>query len=142
MANTFVKIEYSQPIGVTQEANVLCINFSNAYNRYIGTSIIVSRKVEQSTFRKFLRLKNKWKIETLFSSSGTDIISNSAYQNIIELGLMAVPWIIREMKKSDEHWFYALEKITGENPIKEENIGKIDEMKNDWINWASKYELK
>lgn len=142
MTNTFTKIEYSQPIGVTQEANVLCINFSNAYNRYIGTSIIVSRKVEQTTFRKFVKLKNKWKYETLFSSSGTEIISNSAYQNIIDIGFMAVPWIIREMKKSDEHWFYALEKITGENPIKEGNIGKIDEMKKDWINWASKFESK
>ena len=137
MRTTFVNIEYTQPIGVTQEANILHINFSNAFNNYIGTSITVSRKFENMNFRKFLELKDKWKSETLFTSSGSAIISNAAYQNIIGLGIMAVPWIIREMKKNDDHWFYALEKITGENPIKIEHIGKIDAMKQDWINWAS-----
>lgn len=142
MTNRFANIEYAQPMGVTQEANILHINLSNAYNRYIGTSVLVSKHIQETNFRIFLRLKEKWKVETLYTSSGTEIISNSAYRKIIDIGLMAVPWIIRELKKSDDHWFYALEKITGENPIKEQNIGKIKEMKNDWINWADKFESK
>jgi hypothetical protein len=138
MSNRITNIEYVQPFGVTREANILNINFSNAMTSYVGNSIFLSKKVEAQKFRQFLNLKNKWKSDILFVSSGSIIISNSAYKDIIGFGPIAVPWIIRELKKNNDHWFYALEKITGENPIKEENIGRVDEMRNDWIDWASK----
>ncbi|MBI9039083.1 MAG: hypothetical protein JEY97_13190 [Bacteroidales bacterium] len=138
MNSTFVKTEYVQPIGVTAEANTLSINFSNAMNIYIGTSVFVLKKLQEQEFRKFLRLKDRWKSDTLFVSSSTVMISNSAYKEIISLGSLAIPWIIRELQKANDHWFFALEKITGENPIKTENIGKVEKMKEDWIEWASK----
>lgn len=138
MNTKFANIEYVQPFGVTSEANTLNLNFSNAMNSFVGNSIFLSKKVEAQKFREFLTLKNKWKEEVLFFSSGSKIISNSAYIDIIGFGPIAVPWIIRELKRNKDHWFYALEKITGENPIKEENIGRIDEMRNDWIDWALK----
>lgn len=137
MDNTFIKTEYTQPIGVTEEANVLNLNYSNAVNIYIGHSLFISKKLEEKEFRRFLSLKNQWKDETLFVSSGTVLISNSAYREIISLGSAAIPWIIREMKKNNDHWFYALEKITGVNPIKKKNIGVVENMKKDWIDWAS-----
>ena len=137
MSTKLTNIEYVQPFGVTSEANTLNMNFSNAINLYVGNSIFLSKKVETQKFRQFLSLKNKWKEEILFVSSGSKIISNSAYRDIIDFGPIAVPWIIRELKKNNDHWFYALEKITGENPIKEENIGRVEEMRNDWIDWAS-----
>lgn len=137
MDNTFIKTEYTQPFGVTEEANVLNINYSNAVNTYIGHSLFISKKLEEKEFRRFLTLKNQWKDETLFISSGTVLISNSAYREIISLGSTAIPWIIREMRKNNDHWFYALEKITGVNPIKEKNIGIVENMKQDWIDWAS-----
>lgn len=135
------RIEYSQPIGVTQEANTVSINFSNAVSAYVGTSIFISKKIEEQEFKEFIQLKDKWKEETLFSSSGTEIISNSAYKKIISMGKPALPWIFRELKKSNDHWFYALEKITGENPISIEHIGIIEKMKEDWISWADKNNL-
>lgn len=137
MRNTFANIEYQQPAGVTLEANILGIHYSNAMNIYIGTSVFVSQKIENQAFRKFITLKDKWKSETRFVSSGSLIISNSAYKEIIGFGGLAIPWIIRELKKTNDHWFYALEKITGANPIQREHIGRVEEMKNDWINWAT-----
>lgn len=138
MKDFLTKIEYCQPFGTTKEANIVSLNLSNALSSFVGNSILISRKMENNMFRRFVSLKKKWKQETLYISSGTLIISNSAYLEIIDFGAIAVPWIIRELKNSNDHWFYALEKITGENPIKTEHIGKVEEMKKDWINWASK----
>ena len=137
MNDTYIKTEYVQPFGVTEEANVLSINYSNALSTYIGHSMFISKKLEEKEFRRFLTLKNQWKEETLFVSSGTVLISNSAYKEIINIGYTAIPWIIREMRKNNDHWFYALEKITGVNPIKKKNLGIVENMKQDWIDWAS-----
>jgi hypothetical protein len=134
--STFYRTEYSKPIGLTTEASTLSINFSNAMDSYVGKSIVIQNKLETQEFKRFLILKEKWESETLFVSNGSLIISNSAYKNIINIGGMAIPWIFREMKKNDNHWFYALEKITGKNPIKNENIGIISKMKDDWLNWG------
>ena len=138
MGSTFFNTEYAQPMGVTTEASILSINFSNAMNNYVGRSIIFSNKLEVQKFREFLELRDRWKEETLFVSSGTIMISNSAYKSIIHMGSLTIPWIFREMKKNDDHWFFALEKITGNNPIKPEHIGIIEKMKEDWFDWASK----
>ena len=54
MERTFQNIEYIQPIGITKEASNLCISFSNAYNNYIGTSIIISKKMGRLNYRKFI----------------------------------------------------------------------------------------
>lgn len=132
----FADIEYSQSLGITQEANVLNLNFTNAYNMFVGNSVFLTRKIENEKFRHFLNLRDKWKSEIRFISSGSLIISNSAYKEIIEFGPIAIPWIIREVKKRNDHWFFALEKITGANPIREENVGKIEDMSKDWIEWA------
>ena len=137
MGSTFFNTEYIQPMGVTAEAGTLNINFSNAMNTYIGRSVILLSKLENQKFKEFIVLRDRWKEETIFVSSGTILISNSAYKSIIHMGSLTIPWIFREMKKNDDHWFYALEKITGINPIKPENVGIIEKMKEDWFNWAS-----
>ena len=137
MGSTFFNTEYIQPMGVTAEASTLNINFSNAINTYIGRSVILLTKLENQKFKEFVVLREKWKEETLFVSSGTILISNSAYKSIIHMGSLTIPWIFREMRKNDDHWFYALEKITGINPIKPESVGIIEKMKEDWFDWAS-----
>lgn len=137
MSNHFVKYEYPQTFGITNEAKTLNINFSNAMDIFIGNSVLISNRIERKEYRKFLSLTKKWKSETLFISSGSAIISNSAYNDIIDLGTIAIPWIIRDLRRYNGHWFYALEKLTGQNPIKKENVGKMEEMRNDWILWAS-----
>jgi len=136
MERLMTNIEFVQPIGVTQEASTLNFNFSNAWSIYIGNSILLSKKMQEQTFKQFIHLKNKWKDEVSFLSDSSKIESNKAYKEIISFGPIAVPWIIHELKKRNDHWFYALEKITGVNPIKATNRGKVQEMKMDWIEWA------
>ena len=130
------KIEYSQPFGVTEEANIMKINFSNAIEAFAGMSATVTKKMEQDGFKEFLELKSRWKDETRYFSSGSGIFSNSAYVGIISKGPVAIPWIIRELIRENDYWYNALEQITGINPIKSENIGLVENMKEDWLQWA------
>lgn len=132
-------IEIHQTAGLTHEASVLSINFSNAIQLYRGNSVLIAHQVEHNEFKKFIKLRDQWKNETMFSSSGTEIISNGAYKKIIKIGVGAISWIIRDLDKTNDHWFYALEKITGNNPIKEENVGAVEKMKTDWVEWAIKH---
>lgn len=135
------KIEYSQPFGVTEEANIMKINFSNAISAFTGTSVVVSRKMEKDNFKEFIRLRDEWKDETLFVSSGTEIVNNGAYLEIISKGQKVIPWILRELQQTNDHWFVALESLTGSNPISPEHIGDILAMKEDWLNWAEEHDL-
>jgi hypothetical protein len=41
-----------------------------------------------------------------------------------------------ELAKEPDHWFWALEAITGENPIPVGSEGKIREMAQAWIEWG------
>ena len=63
---------------------------------------------------------------------------DSNYINIIKIGKTALPWIIKDLKKGGGYWFVALNKITGINPIKEENRGVYEQMRKDWLEWADK----
>ncbi len=86
--------------------------------------------------RDFDDYKSTWEEETIFSSSISEITNNTAYRTIIGLGQKVLPFIIDDLKKNDNHWFYALEALTGQNPIKENHKGIIPLMRDDWLKWA------
>ena len=84
---------------------------------------------------EFTSLKDKWINETLIVSDPTELYSNENYQKIISLGDDIIPLLIKDMYNFKGDWSYALKKITGDNPVKKESKGKIDEIKKDWIDW-------
>jgi hypothetical protein len=83
-------------------------------------------------------LKTVWENDTLFSSSITEITNHPAYHSVIKLGKEVVPLIIEDLQTTNNHWFYALEILTGENPIRPNHRGNIELMKNDWVEWANR----
>ena len=85
---------------------------------------------------KFLELKNQWKEETAMLSSITEISMNPAYQQIIGMGQIAIPFILSELKKKPDHWFWALKSITGEDPVLQEQRGRLKEMAGAWLKWG------
>ncbi|MEO8580995.1 MAG: hypothetical protein ABI425_00265 [Patescibacteria group bacterium] len=88
-----------------------------------------------STRERFNELVDEWKVDTLFESSVDAIINHEAYQEIITLGEQAIPWIIEELEVEIDHWFYALAKITGENPVPEEEWGNMRKNQKTWVEW-------
>lgn len=69
-------------------------------------------------------------------SSVSDITSHPTYLEIIEMGSVVVPLIIRDLVLEDGDWFTALYVITGENPVKPEDAGKLGKMRDAWVDWA------
>ncbi len=85
---------------------------------------------------RFHSLTATWRRETALQSSVTASAMHPAYQQIIGLGEAALPLIFQEMRREPDHWFWALQAITGENPIHEENGGDLEAMASDWLAWA------
>ena len=58
------------------------------------------------------------------------------YYQIIGMGPKVVPLILRELEKETDHWFWALEAITGENPVKEDDAGDMRASARAWLEWG------
>lgn len=88
---------------------------------------------------KFLRLKTEWEDNTAHLSSVTESAMHPAYQQIIGMGPVAIPWILEEMRRKPGHWFWALKAITGEDPILPEQRGRIKQMTEAWLQWGREH---
>jgi hypothetical protein len=88
---------------------------------------------------KFRRFRRAWENETRLTSSLTKIVMSPSYQKIIGLGPSAVGLILQEIEKEGEDpdwWFWALEMITGENPISAADQGNNRAMAKAWLEWG------
>jgi hypothetical protein len=84
----------------------------------------------------FQELKDKWESETSILSSSTAIILNVNYQQIIGLGPRVIPFILRDLAKTRNHWFWALMAISHENPVQDDDAGNITRMTQRWLDWG------
>lgn len=91
--------------------------------------------MESFNHNKFKQLAAKWHTEQdLFSS--TISFDHPAYQEIIEMGVVVVPLILRELQQEPDYWFYALQEITEENPVPSDQEGNLDRMTETWLSWG------
>ncbi len=86
--------------------------------------------------KRFLELVKRWKKETVHLSLATRMAIHPAYREIVAMGWPAVPLLLSELHKRADHWFIALEEITGENPVPPESEGKVKKMAEAWIQWG------
>jgi GAF domain-containing protein len=94
--------------------------------------------IEQDIEQEFTKLADAWKEETRLFPILSDRFRNSNYCKIIELGENVVPYLIRELSRRPDHWFFALESILKLSPVKDEERGKISCMVKAWIDWGGK----
>ena len=86
--------------------------------------------------RKFETLTSQWKAEKAFISSVPDMAMLSPYQQIIGMGEQAIPFILKELEREPDHWFWALRAILGDiDPVPPASKGKVKEMAEAWIFW-------
>lgn len=90
--------------------------------------------------REFLKHSKKWRQDTAVMSSVSDMVLHASYLRIIGMGRAAVPLIIAELRKEPEHWFRALEAITGQNPVTDADRGRVKNMAQRWLDWWAKEE--
>jgi hypothetical protein len=94
--------------------------------------------VGETIENRFELLKNDWVRETRFNNSLSEINESEALRSIISLGPSVVPFILKDLRDSPKHWFYALRSLTGANPIKKSDAGNLVKMQAAWFNWAAK----
>ncbi|MEG3858799.1 hypothetical protein [Microcoleus sp. herbarium12] len=85
---------------------------------------------------KFHALASDWKQDVAGLSSTTQMSEHPAYQEIIEMGTKIVPLLLSELNNNPLYWLSALSAITGENPIKPEQRGRVKQMGSAWIEWG------
>jgi hypothetical protein len=86
--------------------------------------------------RWFRDLVRAWKQAKVFTSSGSDLALQPAYQQIIGMGKDAIPLILDELQREEDHWFWALKSITGEDPVAPPDRGNMPKMTEAWLRWA------
>jgi len=89
---------------------------------------------------RFYQLRDEWIREVEILSF--DKIDSQPYLKIIEMGWTIIPLILKDMEKTNNHWFRALREITGAQPVPEKHMGKIELMCKDWLEWAKKEKIK
>jgi len=97
---------------------------------------IVSQSSAAETRQRFRRLASQWKEESRFLSNTAQMAMLRPYQAIIGMGEPALPFILEELEREPDQWFWALEAITEENPAPQDAAGNVRQMAQAWIEWG------
>ena len=84
----------------------------------------------------FAELVSDWKSKSKYMSNSVQMPTVWSYQQIIGMGQPAIPLILAELQREADHWFWALEAISGENPVAQENAGDVSLSAKAWLDWG------
>jgi hypothetical protein len=91
----------------------------------------------ESVEQRVARLLARWRQETAYLSSSTQITGHAAYQELISLGSAALPYLFRDLEQTgDGHLSKALAAITGASPVKADERGQVRKVADAWLLWA------
>ena len=95
---------------------------------------------DQETFEQ---LADEWERDRPRGTDVEQMTQHPAYQRIIAMDEPAVPWLLQRLAEKPDHWFVALNAITGARPVPPESRGRIKEMTQAWLSWGHQqgYEL-
>ena len=85
---------------------------------------------------RFRYLTAWWKTDTEFQSSVSRIAMHPGYQQIIGMGKEVLPLILHDLEATQAPWFWALQAISGADPIPPDDRGYVDRMTRAWIRWG------
>lgn len=85
---------------------------------------------------RFARLAADWKARSRHMSNVAQMAMLRPYQQIIGLGPAALPLLLGELAREPDQWFWALEAISGEDPVPAEANGRVAEMARAWLDWG------
>lgn len=90
---------------------------------------------------RFRELAEEWKTQSRFLSNSAQMAMLRPYQRIIGMGWPVIPLILEELQREPDQWFWALESVTGENPVSPAAAGKVRLMAQEWIEWGKQHAL-
>ena len=84
-----------------------------------------------------VRLLARWREETPYLSNSTKMTGHPAYQELIALGPVALPFLFRDLERTgDGHLSKALTAITGAQPVPADERGQMRKIAETWLRWA------
>ncbi len=89
-----------------------------------------------SVEHEFAELVVIWRRDTQWTSSVEEMAMHPAYQRIIGMGSKALPFLLRELGETPDHWFWALKAITGCDPVPAKDRGRVERMTEAWLRWG------
>ena len=116
--------------GLSTESKVIVSHWLGATEHYFFP---ITR---ETPVQKFQALATTWRNEAQALSSVTQMAMHPAYQQIIGMGPIVIPLILRELQDKPDHWFWALKAITGVDPVKSSERGRVKQMAAAWLRWA------
>jgi hypothetical protein len=97
---------------------------------------------EQTLKQRFQEHAEKWAYETAHLSSPAQMMMHPSYQAILGLAHdnkeEVVHLMLTDLQEHRRPWFWALSYLTGDNPIKSSDAGKLEKMIKSWIEWGQK----
>jgi hypothetical protein len=130
-------LQYLSVVGMSRDSQVVTEQWLKSEEHYW---LPITRR-PQGDAEKFQALAETWRREVQFLSSVTEMVLHSAYQRIIGMGAAVVPHLLCELERRPDHWFWALTAITGADPIKPEDRGKLRKMTEAWLRWGKEQGL-
>jgi hypothetical protein len=97
------------------------------------------RESAESMDQKFKRLAAVWLAETAYVSSSSDLVGHPAFQEIVGMGMVVVPLVLRELENRTGHWHRALKRITGADPVPPADRGNIEKATEAWLRWGKEH---
>ena len=85
---------------------------------------------------EFATMAAKWKRETKHLSAVRQKSMHPIYQRLIGFGPSVVPLILKDLQRECGHWFWALQALTGTNPVAPGST--IQEARESWLAWGKK----
>jgi hypothetical protein len=96
-------------------------------------------QTEEPLQREFQRHARNWSAETAHLSSETQIVLHPSYQRIIGMGPAALTFIFRDLQAEPKDWFWALNAITGEDPVDPSDAGNVSKIVDSWLRWGREH---
>jgi hypothetical protein len=122
---------------VTLQTPSATIVDEEGFESLADTSPVGSLSPSSALQARFQALVTQWKNNTLRVSSDLgEALMDWPYQQIIGLGPRAIPLILDELRREPNHWGWALQSITGENPVPEEAAGDLRAIAQAWLQWG------
>lgn len=118
--------------GFSDEAERLAQSLADAFEHWSRTETYQRSSLES----EFYELVELWRHDTVDESSPRRIAMHEAYQRIIGMGPAVLPYILRDLERTQDQWFWALRAITGVDPVPPEDRGYIHKMVRSWLRWG------
>lgn len=100
----------------------------------LPTTYFVESDAEPGLAERFEALADEWEADTAFTSALSEMVLHQNYQDIIGMGLPALPYVFERLRKSPARWFWALRAIVGHDVAASSTTAA--EAVERWLDWG------